>query len=227
MSGLERPPAQVRDRLLKAAARESGTPPGTWRHRLVLVALLATTWLAGALFALGLRRDWNELPVGALAITLTTLIAVAALASGLGLARGRAMVGAGTAPLSMAAWGLLVVLHIVVVVVAPRGPSTQVFSGFAEVVGHARGCFVLTIGFAAPLIAVGMLLPRGLTLARPALAGACWGLGAATWVHAVVWLHCPIGGSGHALLGHLLPAIPAMALGAWGMWMLGRGRPRT
>jgi len=28
-------------------------------------------------------------------------------------------------------------------------------------------------------------------------------------------LHCAIGGVGHALLGHLLEALPLMAMGAW------------
>jgi hypothetical protein len=66
----------------------------------------------------------------------------------------------------------------------------------------------------ARLVIVGAVL-RGLVLSRPGLAGACLGLAAATWAHLLLRVHCPIGGPGHAVLGHLVPTLPLMALGAW------------
>ena len=87
---------------------------------------------------------------------------------------------------------------------------------------HARACDLLTLGVALPLIGIGLWMTRGLTPGRPGLAGACLGLAAATWAHLLIRIHCPVGGGGHAVLGHVLPALPLMALGALASWLLNR-----
>jgi len=138
--------------------------------------------------------------------------------------RGRAMVGAGAGLLALAVWGLPVVLALLVSAVDPRGPSTWNPAAHPQAgpVTSAVGCIELTLVAGLPLIGVGVMLLRGLTFARPWIVGACLGLAAATWAHAVVRVHCARGGAEHALIGHLLPALPLMVVAGLALWALDR-----
>ena len=220
MTRFERPGADARARLLAAAARAPATRPGAWARRLAWGGAFALAWMAVMQVALGVRPDWRELPMGDVGITVIALIAFALIATTAALARGGTMAGAPTERLWAAAGGLPVAIGLLIVLADPRGPST--LAGAASV-PHALPCDLCVLAVGVPLIAVGLWIARGLTLTRPVLVGACLGLGAATWGHLVVRLHCPVGGAGHAFVGHLLPALPLMALGAWGMWRLDRG----
>lgn len=218
----ERPSADLRARLLAAAALTPATRPRTWARRALLSGLGTLAWWLAVMFALGLRFDWQELPTVALAETIFTLLAVGLLAIAAGLKRGRAMVGATSESLVLATWGLPTILLFLVVAVDPRGPATLSFSGWPATVWHARVCDLFTFAIALPLLGMGLLVPRGLTLSRPGWTGACLGLAAATWAHLLMRMHCPVGGIGHALVGHLLPALPLMGLGAWALIALNR-----
>jgi hypothetical protein len=222
MTMSERPSADLRARLLRAAALTPSTRPRAWARRALLGGLGAMAWCLVAMVALGLRRDWQALPTVSLAETIVTLLAVAGLAMAVGLTRGRAMVGAASESLVLAAWGLPTVLLLLVVAVDPRASSSVLFAGWPATVWHARACDLFTFIIALPLLGIGLCLPRGLTLSRPGWTGACLGLAAATWAHLVIRVHCPVSGPLHALIGHLLPALPLMALGAWAMIALNR-----
>jgi hypothetical protein len=211
---LDRPSSELRARLLAATARAPATRPGTWRRRAIIAGALAIGWTLAAGAILGVRADWRELSALALGQTFVALLAVAALASAAGLTRGRSMVGAAIEPLMGAIWGGLTVLLVLVVAIDPQGPSTATFPARA-ILGRAILCDGLTLAIGLPLVALGRSVLGGLTLARPGLTGACLGLAAATWAHVVVRFHCAAGGSAHALVGHLLPALPLMAAGAW------------
>jgi hypothetical protein len=215
MSITERPSADARDRFLQAAARQPASRPGAWLRRVFLASFGTIAWLATMLSLLGIRHDWHDLPAPAVAVTVLGLLAAALLASAIGLARGRSMVGTATEGLSQAAWAVPLSLLLLVVVVDPRGTSTPTAPG--ALILHAWPCGVLTLLIALPLIGIALLVLRGLTLSRPGLAGACLGLAAATWAHLLVRVHCALGGTGHAVLGHLLPLLPLMILGAWAM----------
>ena len=218
---VERPPEDLKARLLAAAAREPATRPGNWRRRVAAAAVAGASWLAIALFAKGLRHDWSDLPVAAWALTIIVLTVSAAAATSVVFRRGPAMVGAGMGALSVAVWGVPVALVVLVSAVDPCGASTvQTTSG--GVLGRAAGCLGLTVTLGLPLIGLGLMVLRGLTLSRPAVVGASLGLGAATWAHVVVRMHCPVGGFDHALLGHVLSVLLLMALGAWATWALDR-----
>jgi hypothetical protein len=215
MSITERPSAGIRDRFLRAAASQTASRPRTWFRRVLLGCLGATAWLVTLLSILGLRPDWQDLPAPALTATLAGLLAAALLASAMGLARGRAMVGTTTESLSLTAWGAPLLLLLLVVMVDPRGTPTAMAPD--ALLRHAWPCGLLTLLVALPLLGIALLVLRGLTLSRPGLAGACLGLGAATWAHLIIRVHCPLGGTGHAILGHLLPLLPLMIVGAWAM----------
>lgn len=209
---LERPSANARDRFLQAAAGQTASRPRAWFIRILLASFGALVWLVAMLLVLGIRPDWIDLPMPGLATTIAALLAAALLASLIGLARGRSMVGNTTETLSIVAWATPILLLLLVTVVDPRAPST--LTNLAPM-PHAWPCGLLVILVALPLLGMGRFVLRGLVLSRPGLAGACLGLAAATWAHLLLRVHCPIGGPGHAVLGHLLPLLPLMALGAW------------
>jgi len=213
MSITHRPSSGARDRFLQAAARQPVSRPRTWLRRVCLAALASMVWLLTMLSFLGIRRDWHDLPAPAVTATMVALLAAALLASAIGLARGRAMVGTTTESLSLAAWGVPLLLLLLVVVVDPGGTPTAAAPD--KLVLHAWPCGLLTLLIALPLMGIALLVLRGLTLSRPRLAGACLGLAAATWAHLLIRVHCELGGTGHAILGHLLPLLPLMILGAW------------
>ena len=106
-------------------------------------------------------------------------------------------------------------LLLLVVVIEPRGTPTAAAPD--ALLRHGWPCGLLMLLIALPLLGIALLVLRGLTLSRPGLAGACLGLAAATWAHLLIRVHCPLGGAGHAILGHLLPLLPLMILGAWAM----------
>lgn len=222
MTTSERPSADLRVRLLEAAARTPSTRPRAWARRTLLAGLGAMAWWLVVMAALGVRVDWHELPTAARAETIVVLLAAALLAMSAGLTRGRAMVGATSESLVRAAWGLPVVLLVLVLAVDPHGSSSITFADWPATVWHARGCDLFTFIIALPLLGIGLLLPRGLTLSRPRLTGACLGLASATWAHLLIRVHCPVSGTWHSLIGHLLPALPLMGLGAWAMSALNR-----
>jgi len=211
---MESPRPELRDRLLAAARRTPAAPPGAWRRRLTGAGVFAVAWTVLAALVLRLRPDWPELPPGPVVATVGGLVGAATVASVAGVARGRSMVGPSVtragAALAVATLGLLALVTLV----DPRGPSTRLYEG-AAMGRHAIPCGLMVLLLGVPLLAAGLFPLRGLTLARPGLTGACIGLGAATVAHLLVRLHCAIGGQGHALLGHLLEALPLMILGAW------------
>lgn len=208
------PRPELRARLLAAARRTPAAPPGAWRRRLTGAGIFAVAWTVLAALVLRLRVDWPELAVGPVVETIGGLAGVAVLASVAGLSRGRTMTGPGVTRLATVVTVAAVGLLALVTTVDPHGPSTRWFGG-AAMGRHAIPCGLIVMGLGTPLLLAGLAPLRGLTLARPGLTGACIGLGAATIAHLLVRLHCAIGGAGHALLGHLLEAVPLMAMGAW------------
>jgi hypothetical protein len=214
MKPLERPGAELRARLLGAASRTPATRPGTWRRRVVGAGVFTLAWTLGAGAVLRARSDWADLPSGSLAQTFAVLLAVAGAATAVGLTRGRTMAGATSERLGAVVVLGLGVLLALVLTVDPHGAATHTFEG-AAMARHALPCALLLMGLGLPLLVAALVPFAGLTLARPGLTGACVGLGAATLAHALLRFHCGIGGSGHALFGHLLSGIPLMALGAW------------
>jgi len=200
--------------VLAAADRTRATRPGTWARRVLGAGAFTLLWMMAAAALLRGRSDWGELPSRPLALTFAVLLAVAAAAVAGGLTRGRAMAGAGLERLAVVVGVGLAALLVLVLAVDPQGPSTHQLSG-AALVWHSLPCAALVTGAGFPLVVAALVPFAGLSLARPGLTGACVGLAAATLAHALVRFHCGLGGSDHALIGHLLPGVPLMLLGAW------------
>jgi hypothetical protein len=210
MSLPERPSPGARDRFLKAASQLSPLPPRTWARRIARGSLGASAWLLATLLVLGIRHDWHDLPMAGWAATLAALSGGALVAAVLGAARGRTMVGPSTERLSAVAVTIPLLLLLLVVGIDPHGPRSV-----AGTPWNAWVCGLLSLGIALPLLGIGRWVSRDLILARPGLVGACLGVAAATFAHLVIRIHCPVSGPGHAVLGHLLPLLPLMAMGAW------------
>jgi len=214
MKTFERPPSDLRARVLAAANRTPATRPGTWARRVAGAGAFALLWMLAATALLRVRADWSELPARPLALTFAVLLGVAGAAAAGGLTRGRAMAGAALERLAVVVAVGLAALLVLVLAVDPEGASTRQLGG-ADLWWHSAPCAALEMGVGIPLLMAALVPFAGLSLARPGLTGACVGLAAATFAHAVVRLHCGLGGSDHALIGHLLPGVPLMLLGAW------------
>ena len=75
-------------------------------------------------------------------------------------------------------------------------------------------CLLLTFAFAAAPLAAFMLLRKGLEPSHPTLLGAAAGAMSGAWAAVLVFLWCPQTDALHALVGHVLPNILLIALGA-------------
>jgi hypothetical protein len=155
-----------------------------------------------------------ELPRGPLVQTFGALLGVATAAAAVALTRGAAMAGAAFEKLAAVVAVGFGVLLLLVLAVDPEAGATPIFVGGA-LWWHAVPCALMVFGLGLPLLAAGLVPLAGLTLGRPGLTGGCVGLAAATLAHLLIRFHCAVGGSPHALLGHLLPEIPLMLMGAW------------
>jgi hypothetical protein len=214
MKTLERPPSDLRARVLAAANRTPATRPGTWTRRVAGAGAFALLWMMTAAALLRVRSDWSELPSGPVALTFAVLLGVAGAAAAGGLTRGRAMAGAALERLAVVVAVGLAALLVLVLTVDPEGASTRQLGG-ADLWWHSAPCAALETGVGLPLVMAALVPFAGLSLARPGLTGACVGLAAATLAHGIVRLHCGLGGPDHALIGHLLPGVPLMLLGTW------------
>lgn len=208
------PPAGLRARVLADVSKAPAAPPGAWRTRSLAAGAALALWCAAALLVLGLRRDWAELPAPYAAGTLAVLGLGAACLTWVAAARGRAMVGPPTALALLALSALPPALSLAsMALVAPAASSARPAS-WGEIVRMSVVCDGLSLALALPLFGGLVLLKRGLLLPAPALVGASLGAAAATWAHALVHMHCAVADRWHLLLGHALPILPLMALGA-------------
>ena len=76
-------------------------------------------------------------------------------------------------------------------------------------------CDAVSIAVALPVLGAFVWLRRGLMSPAPELVGACAGAAAAAWAHVVVHAHCPFASAEHILVGHVLPMLPMMLVGAF------------
>jgi len=129
MKPVERPPSDLRARVLAAASRAPSTRPGTWSRRVLGVGAFALVWTMAAVALVRGRSDWGELPASSVALTFAVLLAVAGVALGAGLTRGRAMAGPPLERLAIVVAVGLTALLALVLAVDPGGPSTKQLSG--------------------------------------------------------------------------------------------------
>jgi hypothetical protein len=207
--------AELRARVLAAAAAEASLTRAGLRRRNLLIGLVAAASGLGAfviftalmseghLLRLGgevAPHQYLERPVGLVATSVGGGLVVAATAVWLALRRGRSMLGrsrrrllcgAALIPISLLAWKVGCSIAFGASMVAwPERPGER--------------CLALSLFVAAgPLLS--FLAIRRNTPVQPALNGTLIGFaaGAFAWVAADLW--CPVAYVPHVLLGHVLP----------------------
>jgi hypothetical protein len=75
-------------------------------------------------------------------------------------------------------------------------------------------CLLLTVAFGSAPLAAFLALRRGLEPSHPGILGAAAGAMSGAWAAVLVLLWCPQTDALHALVGHVLPNILLIALGA-------------
>lgn len=218
MSGVELPPA-LRDRVLAEVAAERAPSRRDVQVRRA-VAIGACT-VALVPLALGLRADFHELPTIYALGTAVLLGAASGSLLAFGLSRGAAMMGpkvavlttaALLAPALVAAWVLLGLAAV------PKGPVLD----DAAALRATLVCDGMALLLATPPLFAMLAYRRVFSATSPALVGATLGAAAGCLAHLGVHLHCSINDPSHVMIGHLLPALPLAALGAW---VLARRQP--
>jgi hypothetical protein len=226
------PPESLKRRLLEAAGRQ---PVPTRPRRLVSGAAAAALTAAAMVAAYSAELWWGDLRRGAgldraAAFTsgVATLLRLGAGTSGRPAAAGLAIV-AGTIVLAAAATWLTLPSRRSMLS-PPRGQLLAVAFAFPLLVGAWHllwgtsyvdpfsrvgwRCIYFTMATAPwPFLAV-YRASRRLDPRHPALTGAALGSSAGAWgaVMAAIW--CPLSIGSHVLVGHVLPVVLSVGLGA-------------
>jgi hypothetical protein len=199
-------PPSLKDRVLKAA-RQRPSPTRAARPLTGgAVAALAGMAMMVVLFLWGGPASTTGRPAQVGAWVVVGLAALAMLATWLALPSRRSMLPAPDSLLLAVAIGVPVV--VAAWLLAWHATYADPYTRF----GYR--CFALTLSAApwpfAALLAVG---PR-LAPSRPWLVGAAVGAVSGAWAAVVVELWCPLADPGHVAVGHLLPLLVLVAVGA-------------
>ncbi len=194
----------LRARVLAVAA---ATPSTTRRmgHRLAVLAMALSIGVAFALFEMvgGLEHS-RDRPFGE----------TVRLADGWGLFSAALtwfVVGRGGSTLARSAPALLV---------ATTGSPIALYAWMQHFpVWEATpdtevGCLLLTLAFAAVPLTSFLMLRRGLEPSHPGMLGGAAGAMSGAWGAVLVLLWCPQTAALHGLVGHVLPLVLLIALGA-------------
>lgn len=200
------PPADLRDRVLAAAA---ASPSRTRREgrRLSVLATIASVAAALVIFQVagGVGHSSGR-PASFTWVLAGGWAAFAAMLTWWTLARGGstlprrplAMLGAaGFAPIACFAWMCVF-----------AGRYVEPF----ERVGYR--CFALTLAMGVLPLASFLFLRRGIEPRRPSALGAAAGAMSGAWAGVLVDLWCPLTNAPHSALGHVLPLALLIGAGA-------------
>ncbi len=197
-------PPELRARLLRSVAAAPAPPTLSWGRRSAAAIVACAAWVLAAVTLIGPHGEGPRLATWYVLGVLVLVVGGGAALLGLGLGRGRYLVGPSVERLR---WFALVPLAslVWVAMAAPESGS----------VSHpAWRCHSHGLLLGAPLLVVLLSLRRGLSTSTSALLGACLGACTGAWVHLILFAVCPDGGASHGVLGHVLPAVPLMAGGA-------------
>lgn len=208
---MKQPPAALRERVLTTRAATAGAPPGAWERRRVAALVVVAVWTAATTVYLERRGDWAQLPGWYRGASLLLTLGIGAGLLLAGFWRGRYLTGPPVGVTrALAAAGPLAALAWVILVAYPTTPPGDWLSEAAS----SLHCHAIGVVAALPALGALLWLRRGLVIPAPGLLGACLGASAAAWSHAMLFSVCPVGGSVHASLGHAMPSLPVMLLGA-------------
>ncbi|MDP8998695.1 MAG: NrsF family protein [Myxococcota bacterium] len=212
------PDDDLRARVMAAVQAEPIGPRAAGvrkRARLIVAASLFSVVLSIAIGRPGLRGR----PLAFVASLGLVWTVIGAVATWVGVMRGRSMLGRSTGWRMATAIGTPVSLLGASVVLGYAWPSTLVdkAGSFAHL-----SCLVGTTAFALAPFAAFMAMRRASEPVAPRLSGAAIAASAGAWGALGIELHCRYTSSLHVVIGHVLPVAFLVILGATlGGWVLG------
>lgn len=203
-------PPSLKARVLASREATSGTNHGAWERRRWVALVVVVAWISAGVALIRTREDWGQLPGWYQVASLL-------LASGTGLGllvlvfwRGRYLTG----PPVRVVRVLSVVLPLLTIAWGALGIYPAAAGGWAVEGPKLLHCHAFSMLISLPPLALLFWLRRGLTLAAPGLLGACLGASIAAWSQVVLFVGCSTGSAIHMSLGHAMPSLPLMGIGA-------------
>ena len=208
----ERPalPAELRARVLAAAAATPSPPRAEVRRRTALALVLAALSVVALFFLTG-GLQVGDRPVGYVVVTAIGWAALAIAATVFAYGRGRSMAGRTRASLVAAA---LLVAPLLAAWALPwmlAWPEVDPWVGGWS--AHMK-CFVMsTVVGLAPLLLLAAAR-RGSDPVHPGAAGAAIGAAMGAWAGTMMDLHCAVTGCLHVVFAHACPSLLLAMIGA-------------
>lgn len=201
----------LRARVLAMAKQEPAPTRTDVRKNTAWTIAISFAGLAVLFFALG-GFHVGRRPDGLVAVTAIGWGVVAALATFIGLGRGRSMLGRPRVWLVLLAALTPIALFASALLLRDAAwPETASIG--ATRAGNIK-CFLLTAAFAAgPLVAF-LLVRRGSDPVHPRAAAAALGAAAGAWAGLMIHLLCDVESTAHLGVAHVLPVVLAAGLGA-------------
>ena len=194
---------ELRARLLRSvAAAPSRAVP--WARRAVLASVVCAGWVVLGVALPGPHGEGPRLAPWYVATSLLLVGGSGAALLALSLSRGRYMVGPSVERMRLLAALPLASLVWILATAPAVGAESQ----------PAWRCHSHGLLLGLPLLALLVALRRGLPAPASALLGACLGACTGAWVHVILFAICADGSASHGAIGHVLPALPLMLVGA-------------
>jgi hypothetical protein len=203
--------AELRSRILEMQKNEPTATRAEARSRAAWTIAIGFAGLAVVFFALG-GLQVGRRPHGLVVATAIGWGAVAGLATFIGFARGRSMLGRPTAWLALLA--SLTPIALLASALVLRDAAWPDAASIPSTTAADIKCFLTTVALAAgPLVAF-LLVRRGVDPVHPRAAAAALGATAGAWAGLMIHLHCDVENTAHLGAAHVLPVVLAAALGA-------------
>ncbi len=204
------PPPDLRARILEAARHEAA-PTRDVAERSATIAVVSGYAIAVVLMLVTGGPETTRRPPELLVATALGWASIALAAAWGAYGRGRSMLGRATSILGTLA---LVTGPLLLgwAMMTSAWPEAQLRQGTMRI--HVA-CFAFTMMYAlAPLVGLS-IARRGTDPVHPRATGAALGAAAGAWGSVMIDLHCPLSGTMHVALAHVLPVVVLAALGAW------------
>lgn len=208
---MNQPPADLRARLEAAIAKQPSPTRASYTSRRAIAVVVAAALSLGLVALTGGVQHGARTPLLLWGVVAGWALVVA-VAGAVALGR-RSMIGPPTAvllgvaaALAPALLGWFVLVHEVIAPPALPEPRLP----FAAHVG----CLVMTVVLSIGPVAALAFLRRGSDATHPRATGAVLGGLAGGIGSVLIDVHCPVGELGHVVLGHIVPVVVLLGVGA-------------
>ncbi len=209
MSSALPPPPDLRASILERARVAPSPTRATTRRANVAAAVLGLATAATTIAALGVALGGRPLPF--VILSVLGWAAIAALASAVGEARGKTMLGRARVILVVCALAVAPAIFAWVMGCTVGWPELREAAGSWRV--HAT-CLAFTMLLSlGPLVSLAFVR-RATDPVHPRATGAAIGAAAGAWGGVLIDMHCPLTQPLHIALAHVLPVLIYATVGA-------------